>query len=158
MKSLQWLEKVAPGASMNAIATRAGIYTATLAKQIKRGTLSPEVIIKIARGYNAPVVDALVQTGHITDAEAGLRERLDLLEALEEATDLQLLEEIVRRVDVDGNLHHPQLDQPIGEVVPFPPHPTAHMTDQELANHINANPHQNAAHNPGYNPENEYDQ
>lgn len=113
MEHNEWLARVAGEDSTNAIATTAGIYTATLAKQIKRGRLSPEVIISIARGYKSPVLDALVSCEYITAEEAGLKERIGLEDALQGANDEQLLRELLRRVDEEGSLEHPTLVQPV---------------------------------------------
>ena len=113
MEHSKWLARVAGEDSTNAIATNAGIYTATLAKQIKRGRLSPEVVISVARGYKSPVLDALVSCGYITAKEAELKGRIGLEEALREANDEQLLRELLRRVDEEGSLTHPTLIQPL---------------------------------------------
>lgn len=110
-----WLSRVAGDDTTNAVATRAGIYTATLSKQLARGKLSPENIIAIARAYRAPILDSLVACGIITEAEAAIKNRLGLEEALHEATDDHLLRELLRRVDDEGSLQHPALVTPLDE-------------------------------------------
>lgn len=122
MEHSEWLARVAGEDSTNAIATTAGIYTATLAKQIKRGRLSPEVIISIARGYKAPVLDALVSCGYLTEEEAALKDRFGLAEALQDATDEQLLRELLRRINTEGSLEHPDLVTPLDNT-----HPAMHI-------------------------------
>ena len=51
MDTLEWLSAVSQGDSRNMVATKAGLYAATLNKQVARGHLSPEVVVAIARAY-----------------------------------------------------------------------------------------------------------
>ena len=118
MQHTEWLSKITGTDTTNAIATKANIYTATLSKQIKRARLSPEIVIAIARAYQAPTLDALVSCGYLTETEAALKDRFGLAEALRDATDEQLLRELLRRVDTDGKLNHPTLTAPLDDTHP----------------------------------------
>ncbi|MCD4549703.1 hypothetical protein [Schaalia sp. lx-260] len=109
MKTAQWLKKVSGGTSVSAIATRAGYPASTLTRQIKRGQLSSDVVIQIARSYRTSILEGLIACGHITEDEAGLKARANIAEALEDATDRQLIEELLRRVVDDDGLGHPDL-------------------------------------------------
>ena len=131
MDTLEWLSAVSQGDSRNMVATKAGLYAATLNKQVARGHLSPEVVVAIARAYDVPVLDGLVVCGLITEDEAHLRDRLSLPAALKEASAAELLREVLERVDHEGSLAHPDLASPLddsrpavrssteGEVVPM---------------------------------------
>lgn len=113
MDTLEWLSAVSQGDSRNMVATKAGLYAATLNKQVARGHLSPEVVVAIARAYDVPVLDGLVVCGLITEDEAHLRDRLSLPAALKEASDAELLREVLDRVDHEGSLAHPDLAGPL---------------------------------------------
>lgn len=132
MITKDWLDEIAPKATINAIATRAGLYASTLDSQVKRGHLSAEVVIKIARAYHVPVLEGLVRCGILTEEEAKLRHTLSSIEALSQVTDRQLLEELLRRADTDGPLAHPQFYQPLDNVLSSPAN-SDDLSDRELA-------------------------
>lgn len=105
----EWLAKISNGAAPNAIAQRAGYPASTLTRQLKRGALSAEVVIQVARAYKTSVLEGMVACGIITAREAEIKEILGVEEALMDATDAQLLTELLRRVDDEGALAHPEL-------------------------------------------------
>lgn len=154
----EWLAIATKNEAPTTAARRAGIPPSTITRQIASGKLTAEVVIKIARLYGAPILDSLVACGHITQEEADLKDRLGVEESLYEATDQQLLQELLRRVDSEGALAHPTLIEPMDNVVQFPGTPTEGMTDAEVAALMRSQPQRNAALNPGYAPEDEYDQ
>lgn len=122
MSEMTWYEIVTNSDSVNAVATKAKIVQTTLNRQVQRGRLSPEVVIAIARGYKAPVLDALVSCGYLTEEEAALKDRFGLEEALQDATDEQLLRELLRRINTEGSLEHPDLVTPLDNT-----HPAMHI-------------------------------
>lgn len=67
----------------------------------KDGTrAAPDFVVKVARAYNANVLEALVEAEFITEEEANLREvRVGGL-LLSEATDEQLTGELLRRLNL----------------------------------------------------------
>ena len=60
MGIMEWYAATVADDTANAVALRAGLVQSTLARQIKAGQLSPEVVVAIARAYRADVLDALV--------------------------------------------------------------------------------------------------
>lgn len=116
MNSLQWLEQITNNTAPTSAARRAGLNASTMARQIKGGELSAETVVAIARTYHAPVLPGLVACGLLTEDEANTRAALGIL--LTDATDEQLLRELLRRVDTDGKLNHPTLTQPLDDTHP----------------------------------------
>lgn len=112
MNSLEWFATTRGGDSENAAAKKIGLTQSTINRQVARGHLSPEVVVAVARAYRAPVLPGLVACGLITAEEAALKERA-LSDVLDQASDADLLQAVLRRVDGDGNLAHPILTQPI---------------------------------------------
>ncbi|MFW9060345.1 hypothetical protein ACOI99_05840 [Corynebacterium striatum] len=68
----------------------------TLSRQLSRGRLSPEMVIALCRAYDRSPVAGLIETGYINDYEL---HGPDVEIALREATNEQLLDEIMRRSD-----------------------------------------------------------
>ena len=135
MDSIAWLEAVTRGDSGNAIAQNARVQQPTLGRQRRAGSLSPEMIVAIARGYHVPVLPGLIACGLITEAEAELKDRLGgVEEVLASASDEQLLRAVLRRVEGGSRLDsiltcpldetHPMLHVPTGdEIDEMPPEP-----------------------------------
>lgn len=103
MDSKKWLARITGGASVAAIAEQAQIPRKTLDTQLRSPKgLAHRHIIDIARAYGASPVRALVESGALNIEEArdvaGLRP-LEVAEALGDADDRELLEEIGRRLD-----------------------------------------------------------
>lgn len=72
-------------------------------------------MIQISRAYKTSVLEGMVACGIITAREAEIKESLGIEEALKGATDAQLLTELLRRVDEDGALAHPEVVQPLDD-------------------------------------------
>ncbi|RRD41675.1 hypothetical protein [Buchananella hordeovulneris] len=102
MSAEKWLKNVIGNTAPTAAARRAGVQPSTLTRQLEAGQISPEVAVKIARAFDAPVLDTLVSIGLITDAEAALKDRMGTETALETASDEALLRELLRRAEGDG--------------------------------------------------------
>ncbi|WP_182359408.1 hypothetical protein [Tomitella gaofuii] len=100
-----WIDQATQGDSGRALAAKAGVEQSALRRRRKNGTVTPGDIIAIARAYQLPVVDALVETGFITRDEAlysGARA------AVADVSDVELSREFLRRLhDAD-----PETDGP----------------------------------------------
>lgn len=109
MNMTPWLKRVSGGASVLAAATRIKADQSTLNRQLKAGPPA-DVIVAIARAYDADPVAALVEAGFITAREADAGH--DLSEAehlawLSDAADDVLLAEIGRRLKDRSDLGEP---------------------------------------------------
>ena len=81
---------------MRAASQKSGYAQTTLQRQIDKGSLSPEMVISLCRAYDRSPVQGLVETGYINEYEV---QGVDLAIALHDATNEQLLNEIMRRSD-----------------------------------------------------------
>lgn len=95
----RWIESLPGSPLVTQAAERAGIDRSTISRQLKRGVVSAENVIALARAYGHNEVDALVETGYV-DAEAA--SRAGVPQALGYATNAQIYGEIMRRVDPDA--------------------------------------------------------
>lgn len=91
-----WLQDLIGGDSMRTAAQRTDYAQTTISRQLSRGHLSPEMVIALCRAYDRSPVQGLVETGYINEYEV---EGVDLAIALHDATNEQLLDEIMRRSD-----------------------------------------------------------
>lgn len=80
------------------VARRTGVSAATITRWHKRGTESAETVILLARTFGDDPKLALVETGHLTMAEA-TRENYADDELLARFDELDLAREIVRRLE-----------------------------------------------------------
>jgi hypothetical protein len=86
--------KAATGArSMRAIASRIGMEPSTLNRQ--KNDLPVRTLVAICRAYDLPVVPMFVKVGYITAEEASSGV---IAQALENASDAELMSETLRRV------------------------------------------------------------
>lgn len=97
MKTKAWLEALINPDSQRTAASKAGIPASTLSRQQEH--LPPEMVIALCRAYDRSPVQGLVETGYINDYEV---EGVDLAIALHDATNEQLLNEIMRRSDPEA--------------------------------------------------------
>ena len=95
MNSLTWYAETIGSDSTNAVATKAGLVTTTLARQIERKNLTAETVAAVAAAYDRDVLDALVIAGLITREQI---KRHGVRAALEAATDQELSDEVWRRM------------------------------------------------------------
>ncbi|MGN5992488.1 hypothetical protein ACP6M7_11485 [Corynebacterium striatum] len=94
-----WLQDLIGGDSMRTAAQRTDYAQTTISRQLSRGHLSPEMVIALCRAYDRSPVTGLIETGYINDYEV---EGVDLAIALHDATNEQLLNEIMRRSDPEA--------------------------------------------------------
>ncbi len=98
MKYMSKLEKWFLGTvgddSINAVSSRSGIPAATLWRQAP-GNIAPENVAKIARAYDASVIDGLIAQGllHPQDVDRTLSR-----DALASASDEDLIQEMADRI------------------------------------------------------------
>lgn len=70
----KYVQTVAGDAPNNEIADRAGIDKSNLTRWKQGSRPAVDFVLKFARSYGRPVVEALAEGEYITDAEAALRE------------------------------------------------------------------------------------
>ncbi|WP_407107821.1 helix-turn-helix domain-containing protein [Rhodococcus aetherivorans] len=105
----QWIRQTVGDTSLRKVASEAGISQATLARQIREGTLTAESVVKIARAYGVSVADGLQAIGVLTEDDV-LPTSVE--KALREASDEQLADEVLRRMKAGSEIY----DRPISEV------------------------------------------
>lgn len=88
------MESVAGGASGVEIARRVGFDQSAVSRWKKGERPGIEFVIRFARAYDRNVLEALVEAGCITEAEAGLR---DVPAEPSGLTSEQMLTEMLRR-------------------------------------------------------------
>lgn len=94
-----WLKDLAGDDTQKVISQKSGINESTLSRQLSRGTFRPEMVIALCRGYNRSPVTGLIETGYLREWEA---EGVGIPFALHNASNQQLLDEIMRRSDPDA--------------------------------------------------------
>ena len=94
-----WLDELI-GEDTRATASKKADYAqSTISRQLSRGYLRPETVIALCRAYDRSPVSGLIETGYINDYEL---HGPDVEVALREATNGQLLDEIMRRSDPEA--------------------------------------------------------
>lgn len=95
----EWLDQLPGNPSISAAARAAGIQKTTLIRQLDRGEISAENVVALARAHNANEIDALIETGYVDpEALAGA----GIPQALAQATNRQILDEITQRMDPEA--------------------------------------------------------
>lgn len=122
----QWVRDVTNGDSGRKIAKRSGIHPATLNRQLAENALTPEHVVRIARGYGASAVEGLLALGVLTHDDLTAASAAASLAA---ATDEQLMDEVLRRMKA-GQADY---DKPLSEIemdlsFPHPPSETYMVT------------------------------
>lgn len=125
-----WFKKITGGASLREAADRSGISKSTLSRNIDADAMTPETVISLCRGYGRSPVTGLVETGYLQPWEL---DGVSVPYALQEATNEQLLDEVMRRsdpearqlftadadedvVDIDDNIvEFPSMSDPAGK-------------------------------------------
>ncbi|WP_424807438.1 hypothetical protein [Rhodococcus sp. 27YEA15] len=87
--------------------------SATLNRQLAESALTPETIVKIARGYNEPAVPGLIAFGLLTESDIA---EVSIEDALHRAEDEQLMDEVLRRMQGGSRAY----DGPIVASEPLP--------------------------------------
>lgn len=94
-----WLKELAGDDTQKVISQKSGINESTLSRQLSRGTFRPEMVIALCRGYDRSPVTGLIETGYLREWEA---EGVGIPFALHNASNQQLLDEIMRRSDPEA--------------------------------------------------------
>lgn len=94
-----WLAELIGTDSMRTASQKTEYAQTTISRQLSRGHLSPEMVIALCRAYDRSPVTGLIETGYINDFEL---QGPDVEVALREATNEQLLDEIMRRSDPEA--------------------------------------------------------
>lgn len=115
MDIIEWIQSIAGGDARGAVADKAGQHRATFNRQYDAGRVPPATIVAIARAYSADPLRGLVAAGLLTEDEIANLQPASAAEFLASLTDMDLLHELIRRVDDEGSLAHPALVQPLDE-------------------------------------------
>ena len=90
----KWYETSTNGDSYNAVGVKSGVQPSTIWRQ-QPDKFSPENLVKIARAYGRPAFEPLIIAGLLTDDDVAILRSDD---ALKDASDEQLLQELARRL------------------------------------------------------------
>ena len=101
MKHTDWFNARAAADSVNAAAGKADLKQQTLSRHLRDGVLPAESVIKISRAYDYNPIQGLVDTGYLNAVEMG--EGVTLV-TLRDASDHDLLAEMLRRIDTGKDL------------------------------------------------------
>ena len=93
-----WYRRITGDATERAAALRSGVTTSTLNRQLSKGELSAEVVIKLCRGYGVNPVEGLAATGHLTHEEAT---GMTVDSAAELISDPDLIRTLAYRINAD---------------------------------------------------------
>lgn len=99
MEHESWIRSLSPDLTPTTAAKTAGLSHTTVLRQLERGHLSADNVIAIARAYKVGIVDALVQTEHISEDEVDI---VGVTQALGYATNQEMLDEMRKRVDPEA--------------------------------------------------------
>lgn len=95
MEMKAWISTL-PGSPLpTQAAEAAGIDRSTMSRQLKRGNLSAENVIALCRAFGKSPADGLVETGHLERSDF---DGAGVVDALSEATNQQILDEITKRL------------------------------------------------------------
>ena len=109
MNDREWLANITSDNPAE-ISRKTGIPKRTVHYQIERGTFSIENILAIAEAYECPPLRALIETGHVDSAWEKVP---DIVGALRLASDDQLTDEILRRLQLGSTAY----DTPVNELI-----------------------------------------
>lgn len=135
MDSIQWYKQTVGTDTVNSVATKSGVPQGSLYRRLEKRSLTPELVVPIARAYGKDVLQALVTTGLITERDISREPRLA---ALRDATDHELIAELWRRLK-DGTATS-DYDKPLtdfgSERPPFEVYgDTPELTERKAAKH-----------------------
>lgn len=105
---MKWIDEVRGTDSIREVARRSGMNQATLNRQINLDMLSFESVRDISRAYDRVMLADLVATGFLAVDDLGVD---DIANALNAATDAQLVAAVADRLGVDLSI----FDKPITE-------------------------------------------
>lgn len=95
MEHTQWFKHITRNDSLREVARRAGVNNRTLSNQVSAGELKPEIVIKVAQGYDESPIIALIDLGFIS---AKWMTTLGTRTALSRASDEELTDELLQRL------------------------------------------------------------
>lgn len=96
-----WIEGLIGSDTQRQASRKANLAESTLSRQLSRGHLRPEMVIALCRAYGRSPVTGLVETGYINSWET---EGVAIPYALQQATNEQILSEILRRSDPEARI------------------------------------------------------
>lgn len=105
---MKWIDEVRGADSIREVARRSGMNQATLNRQVNLDMLSFESVRDISRAYGRVMLSDLVATGFLAVDDLGVD---DIENALNAATDAQLVAAVADRLGVDLSI----FDKPISE-------------------------------------------
>lgn len=94
-----WLDRLTAGATRREIAQKIGMAQSTITRQLSRGRLLPETVMRLCRAYDRSPATGLIETGYLQPWDL---EGVSVPYALAHATNQQLLDEILRRSDPEA--------------------------------------------------------
>lgn len=92
----KYVQAVAGDVQAKEIADRVGIDKSNVTRWKQGGRPAVEFVLKFARTYHRPVVEALAAAEYITDAEANVRE---VKTGVSDLTDVELASELLSRAE-----------------------------------------------------------
>lgn len=93
-----WFKRLTNDATERAAALAAGITTSTINRQLAKGELSADNVIKLCRAYSHSPVQGLAATGHLTQEEAT---GISTTAAAELLSDPELIRTLAYRINAD---------------------------------------------------------
>jgi hypothetical protein len=125
MEHRAWIDGLIAGDSYRTAAEKIGTNGSTITRQLNKGHLSPEMVISLCRTYGRSPVTGLIETGYLNSWET---EGVSIPYALKEATNKQILDEIMDRSDPEATVLFGGGDDvidvaPGADVFPFPDSP-----------------------------------
>lgn len=107
-----YVEGTLDGDSALEAGRKAGFDSSAFTRWKKGARPDVDFVVRFARAYERPVVEAIAAAGFITDAEAGLRE---VQVGLHKLSDLELARELLSRVEARSLPHAvPDLTDSVG--------------------------------------------
>jgi len=99
MKHADWFSELPSSPSIRAASKKTGIQVTTLARQLNRGTIPAENVIKLCQAYGKSPITGLIETGYISPQNF---QKSDIIAyALQHATNQQIANEFTRRLGTD---------------------------------------------------------
>ncbi|WP_276670243.1 hypothetical protein [Schaalia cardiffensis] len=110
----KYVQSVIGSDSFTEAANRAGFDKSAFTRWKKGANADPAFAVALARGYGRNVLESLVASGLITLEEAGATVvHVGAEQALHEADDMEIVREILRRIQREPESDHPMLVQPV---------------------------------------------
>lgn len=101
MTHSEWFENLTGEDTRNTAARKAGMPQNSLGRHIENESIPAESVIKLCRAYHVNPVQGLVDTGYLKPDETG--QGVTII-ALADATDHEVIAEVLRRIDTGKNL------------------------------------------------------